>query len=146
MHFKNLVLLIVLVLMQQSCIDFVDRGPRYDLHEILVGERSVYFKREIRGRNYEGLSLSSDGTLCNGPSARTDFFVDSETIGKVFYKVEGDELKIYSQSVFKPPATGIFPVKIVQSDIPPGQDNEKRIQELGYVELIFSDDSLKYCE
>ena len=147
MHFRNLVILTVFVLMQQSCyIDFVDRGPRYDLQKILVGQRTVYFKREIAGRNYEGLSISSDGTLCNGPSARTDSFVDSETIAKVFYKVEGDELKIYSQSVFTPPQTGILPVKIVQSEISPSQYNEKRIQELGYTELVFSDDSLKYCE
>jgi hypothetical protein len=130
MHFKSLVLLTVLVLMQQSCIDFVDRGPRYDLHKILVGQRSVYFKREIRGRNYKGLSISSDGTLCNGPSARTDFFVDSETIGKVFYKVEGDELKIYSQSVFTPPETGTFQVKIVQSEIPPAKTTKKESKNL----------------
>jgi hypothetical protein len=137
----------MLMLMQQGCyLDFVDRGPRYDIRQISVGHNSVYFKREIGGRNYEGLSISGDGNLCNGPSPRTDFFLDSETIGQVFYKVEGDELYIYSHSAFTPPQANIFPVKIVQHEYPPpAQFSEERIKKLGYTELTFSDDSLKYC-
>ena len=147
MHFKNLLLLTIVVLLQQGCyLDFEDRGPRFDIRQISVGQRSVYFKRELGGRNYEGLSISSDGNLCNGPSPRTDFFLDSLTIGKVFYKVEGDELHIYSHIAFTPPQTDIFPVKIVQNEYPPpAQFSEERIKKLGYTELVFKDESLKYC-
>lgn len=148
MLYKNLFLLAILFLMQQSHCNnnFVDnRGPLYDIHQISVGQHNVYFKREIRGRNYEGFSVSSDGNLCNGPSPKTDFFVNSETIGKVFYKVEGDELQIYSQSVFTPPQTDNFPVKIVQREIPRVEYSEENSIKLGYTELLLPDDSLKYC-
>jgi len=147
MDFKTLVLLAILVLIQQGCyLDFVDKGPRFDIRQISVGQNSVYFKREIGGRNYEGLSISSDGDMCNGPSALTDFFVDRLTFAKVFYKVEGDEVHIYSQSAFSPPQTGNFPVKVVQKEITRAEYSEERAKELGYTELVFSDDSLKYCD
>lgn len=146
MLFKNLVLLTVAVLMQQSCyLDFEDRGPRYDIRQISVGQTSVYFKREIRGRNYEGLSVSSDGDLCNGPSPQTDFFVEGMTSGQVFYTVVGDELHIYSQSEFTPPQSGDFPVKIVQKQVEPARYDPENIKKLGYTELIFTNESLEDC-
>ena len=147
MLFKNLILLTVAVLMQQSCyLDFEDRGPRYDIRQISVGQYSVYFKREIRGRNYEGLSISSDGNLCNGPSPETDFFLDSLDVDGVFYKVEGDKLYINSYTAFTPPKSGSFPVKIVQNeDSPPAQFDKERIEKQGYTELIFTNESLKDC-
>ncbi len=104
------------------------------------------FKREIRGRNYEGLSISTDSNLCDGPSSKTDYFVNSETIGKVFYKVEGAKLQIYSQSVFTPPQTGNFPVKVVQKEIPRVDYSEETALRIGYNELLLPDASLKYCE
>lgn len=146
MHFKNLVLFAVVVLTQQGCyIDFVDRGPRYDIRQISVGQHSVYFKREIRGRNYEGLSISGDGDLCNGPSPRTDFFVEGMWPGQVFYKVDGDELHIYSQGEFIPPQSGGFPVKVVQKQGEPARYDPENIRKLGYTELVFTNESLKYC-
>lgn len=61
---RHLVLLTIILLVQQGCyLDFEDRGPRYDIRQISVGQQSLFFKREIRGRNYEGLSISSDGDL-----------------------------------------------------------------------------------
>ena len=149
MLYKNLSLLVILFLMQQNhCNDGWgdNRGPVYDISQISVGEHNVYFKREIRGRNYEGLSISSDGDFCNGPSPKTDFFVESETIGIVFYKVRGDELQIYSQNVFTPPQTdNNFPIKIVQRQIPVAEHNGENAIKLGYTELIFTDDSVKSC-
>lgn len=132
------------LLLQSDCIH--DRGPLYDMHEVSMTPSNVYFKREIRGRNYEGLSISSDGALCNGPSARTDYFVDSETVGKVFYKVVGNELHIYSENVFAKPQGENFTVKIVQIKVPPAQFSEEKAKELGYTELVFSNDSLKPCD
>ncbi|MEO8649470.1 MAG: hypothetical protein ABI539_09920 [Acidobacteriota bacterium] len=147
MHFKNLILLTIAVLMQQSCyLDFEDRGPGFDIRQISVGQNSIYFKREIRGRNYEGLSISSDGDLCNGPSPRTDFFLDSLDVDGVFYKVEADKLYIYSYTAFTPPQSDDFPVKIVQNVYsPPAQFDEERIKKLGYTELLFTNESLKSC-
>ncbi|MBK8464705.1 MAG: hypothetical protein IPL32_02655 [Chloracidobacterium sp.] len=101
MVYKHLFFLLSLIQLGHCSGDWGGtRGPLYDIRQIPVGQHSVYFKREIRGRNYEGLSISTDGNMCNGPSKKTDFFVDSETIGMVFYKVKGDELQIYSQNVF----------------------------------------------
>ena len=147
MHFKTLVLLTIVMLMLQGCyLDFEDRrGPGFDIRQILVGQNSVYFKREIRGRNYEGFSISSDGNLCNGPSPGTDFFVEGMTPGQVFYKVDGDELHIYSQSEFTPPQSGSFPVKVVQKQAEPARYDPESIKKLGYTELIFTNESLKYC-
>ena len=122
-----------------------NRGPLYDIRQISVGQNIVYFKREIRGRNYEGHSISSDGNMCNGPSPKTDFYVDTETIGKDFYKVDGDVLRIYSQNEFKPPQSGNFPVKIIQRILPNVEHSEENAIKLGYTELVLPDDSLKYC-
>jgi hypothetical protein len=146
MPFRNLVLLTAAVMMQQSCYpDFEDRGPRYDIRQISVGQTSVYFKREVRGRNYDGLSISGDGNLCNGPSPRTDFFVEGMSPGQVFYNIDGDELHIYSQSDFTPPQAGGFPVKVVQENVDPVRYDPESVNKLGYTELIFKNDSLKYC-
>ncbi len=123
-----------------------NRGPLYDIRQISVGQHTVYFKREIRGRNYKGLSISSDGNMCNGPSRKTDYFVDHETIGKVFYKVEGDKLQIYTETIFTPPLTdNNFPIEIVQKQIPASEDKGESAIKRGYKELVFTDDSLKYC-
>lgn len=146
MHFKKLVLFTFVVLMHQGCyIDFEDRGPRHDIRQISVGQNSVYFKREMGSRNYDGLSISGDGDLCNGPSPRTDFFVEGMTPGQVFYKVDGDELYIYSQSEFTAPQSGDFPVKVVQKQVEPARYDPESIRKLGYTELVFTDDSLRYC-
>ncbi|MCC7307098.1 MAG: hypothetical protein IT173_06015 [Acidobacteria bacterium] len=147
MSFKHLILLTIVALMQQGCyIDFEDRGPRYDIRQISVGQTSVYFKMEIRGRNYEGLSISGDGNLCKGPSPRTDFFLDSLDVDGVYYKVEGEKLYVYSYTAFTPPQAGSFPVTIVQNVYsPPAQFDEEKIKKLGYTELVFTNEALKYC-
>ena len=122
------------------------RGPLYSISQVSVGQYSIYFKKEIRGRNYEGLSISSDSDLCNGPSPETDFFVDSETIGKTFYKVKDNELQIYSQNEFTPPKTDNFPVKIVQRKLPNVEHSEENAIKLGYRELLLPDELLKTCD
>ncbi len=142
---RKLSLLFIFLLAQISCIGD-SKGARYDICQISVGQYNIYFKREIRGRNYEGLSISTDSNLCDGPSPKTDYFVNSETIGKVFYKVEGNELQIYSQSVFTPPQTGNFPIKVVQKEISRVDYSEGTALKLGYNELLLPDASLKYCE
>lgn len=146
---KKLFLLGALFLMVQvHCNDnsVNNRGPLYGIQKISVGQHSIYFKREIRGRNYDGFSISSDSNLCNGPSPKTDFFVNSETVGKVYYKVKDDELLIYSQSVFTPPSTGSFPVKIIQRKIPLIEFSEEDAIGLGYTEVLLPIQSLKNCE
>lgn len=146
MRFKTLVLLTIVVLVQQGCyLDFEDRGPRHDIRQLSVGQYTVYFKREVRGRNYDGLSISADSDLCNSPSLQTDFFVEGMTPGQVFYKVVGDELHIYSQSEFTPPQSGDFPVRVVQKQVEPARYDPESIKKLGYTELIFTNESLKYC-
>ena len=142
---RKLSLLFIFWLVQISCIGDSENA-RYDIRQISVGQYNIFFKREIRGRNYEGLSISTDSNLCDGPSPKTDYFVNSETIGKVFYKVEGDKLQIYSQSVFTPPQTGNFPFKVVQKEIPRVDYSEETALRLGYNELLLPDASLKYCE
>ncbi len=122
------------------------RGPLYSISQVSVGQHSIYFKKEIRGRNYEGLSISSDGDLCKGPSPETDFFVDSETVGKTFYKVKDNKLQIYSQNKFTPPKTGNFPVNIVQKRNSPSDYSEENAIKLGYRELLLPDELLKTCD
>jgi len=131
---------------QISCGNDRKSAVLYGVQQLSVGQHNVYFKREIRGRNYEGLSISSDSNFCNSPSPKTDFFVNSEMIGKVFYKVEDNKLQIYSQNVFTPPQTGDFPVLIVQRKLPYVEHSEENAIKLGYTELVLPDDSLKYCD
>lgn len=129
---------------QANCI-YVGDSPRYAIQQVVVGQYSVYFKKEIRGRNYEGLSISADGNLCNGPSQETDYFVNSETPGRVFYKVENNVLRIYSQSIFTAPQNDNFPINIFQEYILAQDFREENALKLGYTELLLPDDSLKNC-
>jgi hypothetical protein len=117
----------------------------HGMQQVSVGQNIIYFKKEIRGRNYEGLSISTDGNLCNGPSQETDYFVNSETIGKVFYKVVDNRLQIYSQNEFTPPQAGNFPVLIVQEYNSPIDYNEENAIKLGYTQLLLPDALLKTC-
>jgi hypothetical protein len=138
--------LFLLFLMGQMHCSYDWDSARYGIQKVLVGEHSIYFKREIRGRNYDGLSISTDGNLCNGPSAKTDYFVDSETPGRVFFKVENNVLQIYSQSVFTAPQNNDFTILITQKYIPAQDFSENDAIKLGYTELLLPIDSLKNCD
>ncbi len=142
---KKLFLLGLLFLMAQIDCSYNRNSAQYGMQQVSVGQYIIYFKKEIRGRNYEGLSISTDGNLCNGPSQKTDFFVNSETPGRVFYKVENNKLQIYSQSVFTAPQNNNFPISIFQEYILAQDFSEENALKLGYAELLLPLDSLKNC-
>lgn len=148
LHKKLFLLGLLFLTAQINCSNDFDSngGPLFGIRQVSVGQKNIYFKKEIRGRNYEGLSISTEDNLCNGPSAKTDYFVNSETIGKTFYKVKDNELQIYSQNAFTPPKTDNFPVKIVQRKLPNAEHSEENAIKLGYRELSIPDDSLKICD
>lgn len=65
--------------------------------------KKLYFRREVRGMNYDSLSLSKDSNYCSKPDPQTSLIFHS--IGPhPFYKFNGEELHIYTMSdVTKPP-------------------------------------------
>lgn len=79
------------------------------------------------------------------PHPERTFFLDSLDVDGVFYKVEGDKLYVYSYTAFTPPQSGSFPVKVVQKQVEPARYDPENIKKLGYTELIFTNESLKYC-
>jgi len=148
LHKKLFLLGLLFLTAQINCSSDFDSngGPLHGIRQVSVGQNNIYFKKEIRGRNYEGLSISTDDNLCNSPSAKTDYFVNSETPGEVFYKVENDVLQIYSQSVFTAPQNNDFPVYIAQKYIFAQDFNESNALNLGFTKLSIPDDSLKTCD
>jgi hypothetical protein len=80
-------------------------GTEYGVKTIISpkGEK-FYFRRVVRGRNYDTLALSANSNYCAEPDPATAVIFHGLGPIFVFYRFEGDELHIYdSGRVDSPP-------------------------------------------
>ncbi len=76
-----------------------------------------YFRREMRGRNYDSLSLSNEPNACAKPDPDNALAFDSEGPVRVFYSFKGNELHLYKMSPVGAPKNFSNTIKLVLHDI-----------------------------
>ena len=81
-----------------------DRGTGYGISGIESPSGiKLYFRREVRGSNFDKLSLSQNPNYCSEPDPKTALIFESID-PHAFYTFVGEELHIYTMSdVSKPP-------------------------------------------
>ena len=92
-------------------------GSGYGLVKIQApnGEE-FYFRREVRGLNYEALSLSTNSNVCAKPDPDKALVFHAYT-PVVFYRFDGNELHLYKMSTVDVPKNFSNTIKLVLHDI-----------------------------
>lgn len=88
----------------------------------LENGKKVYFKREVWGLNGHNFVISVSPDLCSMPKptedkSETDYVYNGMDPPILYYKINGDELTLYSTTLPNPPTKTPFPVKIVQNEL-----------------------------
>lgn len=123
-------------------------SSQYGRVEIFVGGTPLYFKREVRGRNFDGKFLSPNEGVCRGFDPETD--IDFRSIdATIFYRIESDTLVLL---VGNPPSfpadfnpdhyvtqPKTFPVKVQILE-------PTRLISFDKIETLYKDLDLKYME
>ncbi len=79
------------------------------------GEK-FYFRREVRGLNYDSLSLSTSSDYCSEPDP-SNAFIFHIIQPTVFYKFEGNELHLYTTAPTETPPNFSDKTKVIQHDL-----------------------------
>jgi hypothetical protein len=96
-----------------------DLSPAYGIESLKISDNAeVYFKREVRGQNYDSLVLSPKKNHCDLPS-KSDYIFRGQGPYLVYYKVENDTLILFTTSDVTPPAEGTFPGKVLLNKMHP---------------------------
>jgi hypothetical protein len=75
--------------------------------------KKIYFKREIRGRNFDEIALSGNGDLCSKPTPQRDF-IFPESSPTIFFKFEGETLHLYLSALAQEPRESSIKINIMQ--------------------------------
>lgn len=125
-----------------------DLHTKYAVQLVRVSEtHEVYFKRKVRGQNYDVTVLSANKNHCAIPDPKSDYVfngLDDSPI--LFYKVENSTLILFLTIPAKEPEGGQFPIKVVQIKVEP-LENWKMKEKYGDMGLkpleLEIDNSLK---
>jgi hypothetical protein len=100
------------------------------------GNSELYFKREVRGLNYDVVVLSTNKDYCAEPNARSDFIFASDPL-PMYYSFDGNTLNLFLTSVVAQPSDFQSTVKVVQHHLSPSEFGEiqKSFKERG-LELL----------
>lgn len=93
-------------------------GPEYGVSEIKSpGGETLYFRREVKGRNYDALSLSKDPDYCSEPDPNEALIFRGMGPITIYYEFKGEELHLYSAGETNKPRNFSERVKLVVHDI-----------------------------
>jgi hypothetical protein len=93
-----------------------DLSPSYGRVGVRVSDNAeVFFKREVRGLNYDALVISPSDRLCGMPKAKTDYVFTGMGPFDVYFKVENGGLILFTHYAATPPEGSPFPVRVVQN-------------------------------
>jgi hypothetical protein len=108
--------LIVLSIILSACGP--DLSPAYGRVGVRVSDNAqIFFKREVRGLNYDALVISPSDSLCGMPNAKTDYVFTGMGPFDVYYKVETGRLILFTHYAATPPPDSRFPVGVVQNEL-----------------------------
>lgn len=145
MFFRLLCVSSFFLLTATSCVDL---SPEYGVLNLKISaSQEVYFKREVRGQNYDVLVLSPSKDHCGEPDPKSDYIFQGGPSG-IYYKVENGTLTLFLTIAAIPPESGSFPIKVVQNKAHPLDfvDIKKNYQNLGLQRLDVKIDKRLKCK
>jgi hypothetical protein len=85
-------------------------GPEFGVVEVAVpGGRTLYFRREVRGRNYDALAVSEGPDPCRSAEESQDIVFREQGPLTIYYGFAGNRLRVYSTSpVSLPPRPSLI--------------------------------------
>lgn len=113
----RLIPILLLALIVTGCgreRDYADYGT---LRIEAPNGEEFYFRREMRGLNYDALSLSKDSNFCSKPNPDNALIFRSLGPVIVFYRFKGNELHLYKMSEVDVPKNFSNTIKLVLHDI-----------------------------
>jgi hypothetical protein len=97
-----------------------DLRPKYGVFSLRAsGGETLYFKREVRGLNYDVLTLSVDKDHCKKPDPSRDYVFDDLGPHTIYYRIEGDVLTLYLTIPATPPRNFQSQIKVEQREMAP---------------------------
>lgn len=112
-------------------------SPHYGVMSLAVPNgQYLYFKREVRGLNYDVVVLSTDNDYCKEPNASSDYVFASDPL-PMYYKLENGTLSLFLTSPAAIPKIFQSSIKVVQHQLSPleFQEIEQHYKERG-IELL----------
>ncbi len=143
---RSLCVLSVFPLATISCVDL---SPEYGIESLKIADdQDVFFKREIRGQNYDVLVLSPSIDHCGNPNPKSDYIFRGQGPPRIYYKIESGALILYLTIAATAPESGDFPIRIVQNEMHPLDfvDVEKNYHNLGLKRLEVKIDEALKCK
>ena len=80
----------------------------------------LYFKREVRGSNYDVVLLSTSKQHCGEPNSKSEYIFASDPL-PMYYSFEGDTLNLFLTSLVAEPPEFQSPIKVVQHHLSPSE-------------------------
>lgn len=114
---SKLTSLVLMALLYSTLSCNSDSGANYGMHSVSVRDRKVYFKREVRGLNYDALAISLNSEACIKANPQSDYIFRVQGPITLFYKVDDNTLELYGRFTAAPPESVNFPVNIVQHEL-----------------------------
>ena len=117
-----------------SCVKLSPKYGSVTLRSPTAGE--LYFKREVRGLNYDVVALSTNPDCCVEANPRSDFIFGSDPL-PMYYSFEDNTLNLFLTSVVTSPSNFQSSVKVVQHHLSPSEfaDLQKSFKDRG-LELL----------
>ena len=143
--FRSLCASSFFLLATKSCVDL---SPEYGVLSLkTAASQEVYFKREVRGQNYDVLVLSASKDHCERPNPKFDYIFRGGP-SRIYYKTEDGTLILFLTIAAISPESGSFPITVVQNEMHPLDfvDLEKNHQNLGLQRLEVKIDKRLKCK
>ena len=112
-------------------------SPKYGFLSLRSPQNAeLYFKREVRGLNYDVVVLSTSKDYCKEPNASSEFIFASDPL-PMYYNFEGNTLNLFLTSVGTQPSDFQSEVRVVQHHLSPSEfaDTQKSFKARG-LELL----------
>lgn len=106
----------LVALVSVSCMKLSPKYGFVALRSPTNGE--LYFKREVRGLNYDVVVLSTNQNYCAESNSRSEFIFASDPL-PMYYSFEGNTLNLFLTSVVAEPSDFQSAVKVVQHHLSP---------------------------
>lgn len=93
---------------------------KYGITEVKIpGKQPLYFKREVRGMNYDVLCLSANKEPCAGADSKYDYVFSNFGGERIYYKIENDSLVLFDIWTETPSDKGRFQVNVIPKQLSP---------------------------
>jgi len=93
---------------------------KYGIAEVkIAGRQPLYFKREVRGMNYDVVCLSTNKDPCAAADSKYDYVFANSGGERVYYKIENDSLVLFSNWIGTPSDKGRFQINVIPKDLNP---------------------------